>query len=793
MLKNYLKIAWRNLVRHKSSSVINILGLALGMACCVLISMYIREELSYDDFHEGAERIVLLGKVDKDYGRFLQTPYKLAEQLPKEVPEVEGTAIVDWKDGISMRVTRDKQNYQGISKVIKANEGFFDVFSFKLIRRTEDQVLDEAGEVVLTPKVGKRLFENEDPLGEIFYWKDRDTLIKMRVSGIVEEPPGNTVLSYNMIVSAETKRHISGLRYRGGKTFVKLDQKQKIDDLPGKAEAILGNIPIDTDITQVYTVPLTSLHLSDYHNTAGFTGNATYIYIFGSIALFILVIALINYINLTTAYAAKRMKEVGIRKSSGAGRFQLITQFLGETVLLSVLSFILALLMVELSMPGFNKVFGTRLSWAGNVDFILYLLVAAIAIGLLTGLYPAFYLSGFSPSTVLRWDQARGQSQGWTRKGLVIAQFGIAIALITCTLVIYQQLRFTQTKDLGFNPEGVAAVKFPGQNAWNLRTIIYQDIVNLEGIKQAALAENFPGNGYGGMGASPDASPIKPEVNVNQRITIRSSGVDTNYFDLMDVDIVAGRNFNASDLDRGVPRYIINEKLAELMGKEPGEVLGPMQWRDEEGKIIGVVENYHISSFRNEIPPLFLSYATDERWGEGWILLKTQQGKSQAVMDSIESIMAQHAPVKNLNVQYLDQKYRAMYRTERTFARIIGFFTLIAVLLACMGLYGLAVYTAQRRTKEIGIRKVLGASLTNILWLLNKDFLKWILVGFLLAAPAAWYLMHQWLERFAYKIEIGFSLLAMAGFIVFLVALITVSWQSLQAALTNPAESIRNE
>jgi len=795
MLNNYIKIAWRNLLRHKSNTFINLSGLAVGLACCILIALYAREELSYDRFHENSDSIVTLGVEHKQFGTMISTPYPLAMALEEEVPEVEGATRL--RSIQNLNLSRDGQDYITIDQIQYSEPGFFDIFSFDLLYGNKEFALEAPGQIVLTKRTSQQLFGEINTVGESIYWMQEDTTIVLEISGIVDNPPQNSSITFDALVSFETFPE----RYRkpgswgaySFSTYALLNGPEARNVLDEHLD-VIANRHYDNANSKFISIPLTSLHLSEMSYNSGFTGNAKYLYLFGSVALFILIIACVNYVNLSTAKVSLRAKEVGVRKTAGAGKGQLAMQFLSESVLLSFGAYLLALLLAEVAMPWFNQLFGTHITGGENMMFLVWLALGAIGVGLLAGVYPALYLSGFSPSVILRKNLPGGRSGAMLRKGLVVGQFGIALVLIMGSMVIYEQLRFTQSKDLGFDGEQVVAINLPTQQAWQMRHTLRDRAASHAGVAGAAVANGSPGNFHIRLSDDPETLSPDNRAQTEEGITIAPAVVDYDFIEVLDIELLAGRNFSReypSDQERA---YILNRKAAAELGWSPEDAVGRRFTLDNEGEVIGVIENFHIASFHRDIEPVVLQIHESGGWSSpGRLLARLQSDRIPEAMNFLEKEIAVYAPNLSFSYEFLDEKFDAMYRTERRLGQIVSLFTFIAIFVACLGLYGLAAFAAERRIKEIGIRKVMGATVTHIVALLNKDFLKLVLLGFLIAVPLAWYAMNQWLEDFAYRIEIGPGIFLLAGGAAILIALLTVGWQSVKAAVSNPVDSLRSE
>jgi putative ABC transport system permease protein len=794
MIKNYFKIAFRNIRQHKSYAIINVFGLMVGMSACILIGMYVKEELSYDDFHQNSDRIAAISTDHAFFGNMQTTPFPLADAISSQIPQAEVATRMNQSNPI--RLSIDETNFIEISDVKYAEPTFFEVFSYDLIQGNKQKVLEAPNQIVLSSQTSKRLFGDMNPVGERIAWAKQDTVISLEVSGVIENPPGNTAIQFNALLSfntlSESQRPVDGWGRYSFSTFVLFKDakalQQSTENLASIAEANHGaNVPVFSPI------PITELHLSELTQNAGFTGNVKYIYFFTTIALFILLIAGVNYINLSTARVATRSRETGIRKTLGARREQITFQFLGESILLALGAFVLSVSLTGFILPFFNSLFGTDLIWADNRFFLLYMALGAILVGILAGIYPALYLSRFSPSDVLKNKLPSGASS-ILRKSLVVSQFAIALILITGSLVINKQLQFTQSKDLGFEGEQVVVIELPNSQAWQARQTLRNNMISHAGVLEATVANGAPGEFNMRISHGPERFSPEAQTDSEEAITVAPGVIDYHFIDVLDIELLAGRNFSqeyASDFDRG---YILNKKAAELLGWTPQEAIGKSFNLSNEGEVIGVAENFHLSSLHYGIDPVVLQMHEASSWSSnGMLLARLHPDHIPETMEFLKAEIAEFSLHQPFSYEFLDNKFDSMYRTEQRLGRVVALFTFVAIFVACLGLYGLATFAAERRIKEIGVRKVLGASVASIVALLSKDFIKLIIMGFIIASPIAWYLFNQWLADFEYRIEIGPGIFAIAGGAALLIALLTVSWQSIKAAIANPVESLRSE
>jgi putative ABC transport system permease protein len=801
MLKNYLKIAWRNLKQNKSYTLINFIGLTLGMTCCILIALYVKSELSYDQFNKNINRIVAVGSYTKGFGKMMETPYPLASSLVNEVPGVKKAVPIH--GAYHLYLSKDKKNYTLIKQGKYTQSSLFDIFSFKLLKGNPMKALSASNSIVLTKKAAEKLFGNKRAVGKSLYWQQSDTTKLMNVTGIVSNPPKHSSIQFGALVSMKTffERYGSPTQWRSYmfRTFALLNKQASMDQFGTSLRTIAQNHYKKDSTSTFFPIPYKSYHLSSltYSQNGGFTGSSVLLYFFGAIAFFILLIACINYVNLSTARASTRAQEVGVRKTLGAGRKQIAVQFLGESVALSICSFLAGVYFSFMLVSPFNHLFGSSISFNSNFSLLGWLLLAAIIVGILAGSYPALYLSGFSPASILSGQRFGSGSRGWGRKALVAAQFAIASIFIISSAVVYRQLYYTQHVKLGFSGKQVVVFPFPKAQMWQNRNTVRQAVAGLPGVQQISVADGAPGDFGIMLGVAPKSISSDIHVNLGSKkyITFSPAVVDYNYLPTLGIKLLAGRDFSRTHPSDHAGAFILNKKAVEAMGWTPKQAVGKeISFRDIKGKIVGVTQNFHIASLHRPITPVLLTLSESKTWSAGGMLLaKLDPNNISKTVASIKNKLKAFAPHSVITYQFLDQKFAAMYRADRRIGEVIGLFAFIAVVIACLGLFGLATFAASRRTKEIGIRKVLGASEVSIVRLLSQDFLKLVAIGFVIAVPIGWYAMHRWLQNFAYKITMSWWIFLLAGGIALIIALATVSWQSMRAALANPVDSLRQE
>ncbi len=803
MLKNYLKIALRNLKKNAVYSSINIAGLAAGMACCILITLYVLHELSYDKFHSRANRIFRV-RLDLDLNGVLyrepSIPFPTAEAFARDFPEIEKAMRFYRNDDFPLIELGDRKFIE--ERFFFADAAVFEMFDFPLIKGDEKTAFSEPNSVVLSEDMARKYFGRENPLGQTLrYQKQAD----LKVTGVTKNVPNNAHFKFDFLAplqfqlnlwesqSGPSGRHNQWF-WTGAWTYLLLPDAHAVQNLTSKFPAFVTKYFPDR-IKGGLTLslqPLTSIHLhSRLDNELQPNSHILYVYIFSAIALLILVIACINFVNLSTAQSGTRAKEVGVRKVVGAEKSQLIGQMLGESIIAGLAAMLLAVGIVELLLPAFNRLTERQLAIVllGNWTGLLLILGLALLVGVLSGLYPAFFLSRFNPVSIFKRTLAVSGGNETFRKVLVVAQFAISIVLIIGLGAVHRQLRFLQEKELGFNKEQVLFVK--AQPAVNAKFEAFRnELLKDTGILNVAGTSNIPGQGAFGYRFVPEGSSIdKPAV-------LPLLLIDYDFLETAGIKIKQGRGIARTSPSDQAEAFLLNEKAATSLGWKDDAVGKKMQLFapgtnqiGKSGYVVGVIQDYHFESLHHEIKPLVLTYAN---WYD-YYAVKIGAGNFAERLATLENTWKTFSPDWPLEYSFLDRKLEQLYGGEQKLAQAINYFTIIAVILACLGLFGLSSFAAERRTKEIGIRKVLGASVASIVSLLSSDFIKLVLLANLIAWPAAWYAMHKWLQGFAYRANLdGWTfILASAGALG--VALLTVSFQAIKAAVANPVEALRYE
>jgi len=802
MLRNFLIISLRNLTRNKTYSLINIAGLAIGMACCLMIMLWVQNEFSYDRFHEKADRIYRLCCDGHLGGRNILAPMSSPPTGPamvRDFPEVISSVRIENIPMVSVKY-QDKAFFE--ENILYADNSIFDVFSYPLISRSEESPLARPYTMVISENTAKRYFGDDNPLGKTMRLNDEEDYT---VTGIVGNVPANSHIQFDMLLSFET-------RYAEDRepmeawinfsyfTYILLDENSDYKNLEAKFPTFIENHM--GDLLAAYGIglkyflqPLTSIHLYSNleYDIEENAGNIVYVYLFSGIALFILLIACFNFINLTTARATTRAKEVGLRKTLGAHKGKLISQFLIESIIYSVFSMLLAFIMVEIALPILNSIAGTGLSLATiNIPtFLLAILAISIGVGILAGSYPAFFLSAYSPIRVLKGKLRAGSARSGLRSVLVIGQFIISITLIAGTFFIYKQINYMKDKKLGFDKEQLLVLPELDQSQQESSLLIRDKLTAIPGVQNIAFSTKYPGSGISNGVFVPEGFAD------DQGIILNHIYADYNYIPTLGIEVIKGRNFSQDLKSDTSNSAIINETAVRLLGWEnpigktfsiPDPDIDRSQW--ETRKIIGVIGDFHFETLRKKIRPLLI---TNRNSGLYVALIKLSTADITNTVDQIKSAWNEISPEKPLNFFFIDDRFNDMYRAEERMGKLALYFSILAIFIGCMGLFGMSSYSTEQRTKEIGIRKVLGATVPDILSLLSKEVMVLIAVACVIAWPIAFYFLNRWLQNFAYRISLDISIFIFAGLIALTIALLTISFQSVKAALANPVKSLKYE
>ena len=815
MIKNYLKIALRIIRRHKGYSFINILGLAIGMAACILIFLFVRYELSYDTYHEYADQIYRLervwfgadGSVRSHLGSVAPSFIPLLEE---EFPEIEH-AVRTYDSGNTRVNVGDKRFIE--DRFFFAEEDIFVVFTIPLIQGDPAIALKEPQSLILSESMAQKYFSNQDPMGQQIEVNDNNIF---HVTGIMQDTPANSHVHFDFLASYITLKGVYGSgasdyfhgtrNFSDNVTYTYLRLARKADPaavgsrIPGFIDRVLGtrrdsdgNIIKASQGTNLQLRKNTDIHLHSHTNNeleANF--DIRYVTLFTLIAVFVLIIACINFMNLSTARATQRAKEVGLRKVVGANRRIITTQFLGESVFFAMLAMVLALGFVVLVLPYFNAFSGRSLGLNFLLSPIGFLILMGVFLttGLFAGLYPAIYLSSYKSARILRGELTHGAKGTRVRQILVVFQFAISVCLIICVGVVYRQMQYFLNADLGYDRENI--IMLPADNIikknWEQ---IRQNLLSNPQILSAALSKRAP------TGRLLDAPGFRVEINgemLNNPFSMPHNRVSHDFFKAYNMKIIAGRDFSREYPTDDAEAFILNETAIRRLGwKNAKEAIGaPINTiaPNKKGRIIGVVADFNYESLHNEIVPI-ITYIQPQQANTASIRIKS--GRTQESLDYSKAVWARFHPESPFNYDFLDDRINEQYRNEARMMQVFSYFSMFAIFISCLGLFGLAAFTAARRTKEIGVRKVLGASLPHIVYLLSRDFTKWVLVANFLAWPVAFFGMKSWLSNFAYAIQPSLMEFIFAGILSILIAILTVSYQSIRAAVADPIDSLRYE
>jgi putative ABC transport system permease protein len=805
MIKNYFKIAWRNLLKNKAFSFINVLGLSIGIAVSFIIILFVKDELSYDRFNVKADRIVrIVFNANINGGKISEASVMppVANALKNDYPEVESATRL--RNVGASKVTYKEKSFKD-DQLAFVDPNFFDVFTMPLIKGDVKTALQQPHTLVLTKETAHKYFGDEEAVGKTLSF-DNNTTKLYTVTGVMENVPVNSHFHFAMFSSmtgfdeakSDSWMESNFFTYallKEGYDYRKLEKK-----LPDMVEKYMGPQILQSmgmSLSQFRTKgnslgfalqPLTSIHLHS-QTSSEFEpgGDIKYVYIFGAIAGFMLLIACINFINLSTAGASKRAKEVGVRKVLGSERSDLIKQFLTESVLVTFSAVLIAYLFVQLALPLFNDLSGKKLNIGYQLQPIFYLVALGVVVGILAGIYPAFFLSSFRPIAVLKGKMSASTKSLGLRSGLVVFQFFISVSLIIGTIIVFQQMNYIRNKKLGYNKEQLLVLP----NSWALGK-------NEKAFKDQLLKDSRVSNvtlsWYKPAGPTNSNNALAyPEGKENQIMRTLEYHVDEQYIPTFEMQMVAGRNFS-TELKTDSSAMIINETAAKEFGFRDNAI-GQKITRQKGDKgnnlpytVIGVVKDFNFKSLHETITPLLMVLEP-----ESGFIIKIKTADVPGVLSSIKQTWSSFVPEEPFTYAFMNDLYNKTYLAEQKTGTILNIFALLTIFVACLGLFGLATYTAEQRTKEIGIRKVLGATVTQVTNMLSKEFLRLVCIACVIAFPLAWWAMSKWLQDFAYKIQISWWVFLVAGVAALAVALLTVSFQSIKAALMNPVKSLKAE
>lgn len=810
MVRNYFKIAWRNLWKNKVFSFINILGLSMGLACFVMIGMYVMDEVGYDKYNEKADRIFRVNSDLKLGGTDLKMASSadpMGPTLKKDYPQVE--EFVRFYGSNNSKLIKNGDQYIEETRVVHVDSTLFKIFTLPAIVGDTKTALNNPNTVVITESTAKRYFGNaKDALGETIETNDDGTTL-YKVAAVIKDIPHNSHFHFDFFFSMDSIEYPfgqffahnfhtyillkPGVDYKAfNKNFVEIIDKYIVPQAKQFMQIESMEDFVNAGNKMEYSlIPLMDIHLHSARSVElEANGNIQYVYIFSAVALFILLIACINFMNLSTAHSSGRAKEVGIRKVLGTTKQSLIGQFLTESTLMSCIAFLLALALVWLALPWFNTVSGKEMM-IGSVFkswYLIVLLAVPLIVGLLAGIYPAFSLSSFKPIEVLKGKPNAGFKKNNLRSFLVVFQFSASIILIIGTIIIYMQLDFIQTSRLGFDKDQVVIVDNSGMSK-ETRRAFKNEISKMSDVKSASFGGYLP---VGNSGRNDNTFSTEAVMNENNALNMQTWRIDYDYISTLGMAMAKGRNFS-TEFGSDSTAIIINETAARLMGFD--DPIGKKLYTAREDgatnshTIVGVVKNFNYESLRQNIGALCFQLGNNS-WVSTYRVTTTDL---KGLVNAIESKYKEMAPGMPFSYHFMDEAFDSMYRQEQRVGKVTLGFSILAILIACLGLFGLATYMAEQRIKEIGIRKVLGASVSNIVAMLSKDFIGLVGISFVIAVPIAWLGMSRWLQDFAYRIDIGWWIFFVAGSAALLIALITVSFQAFKAAVSNPVKSLRTE
>ena len=800
MLKNYIKIALRNLIRQKGYSIINIFGLAVGMACCILIMLWTLNELSFDKHHLNSDRIYRLC-VDANFGAQFITaisPAPAAAAITKDYPEVVDAARLSRPGRAAIKYGDQLFQEEGVAF---ADNSVFNVFTIPFVKGNPENALKKVYSIVITEEMAEKYFPTEEPLGKTFILNSQD---EYTITGVVRSLPRNSHFTFNMLRSMETLHSKTprdmemwfNIQYY---TYILLERNSDLiafkQKLPEFVDRYMGpNLEAAGGTLKYFLQPLSSIHLhSHLSGEIEENGDILYIYIFTAIAAFILLIACVNFINLATARSASRAREVGMRKTFGAERTRLIGQFLGESIVYSFLALAISLILIELYLPVFNHLAQRELvvNFLNPPWMLAAFIGLALMVGIIAGIYPAVFLSSFQPMKVLRGNLALGARNSRFRSILVVVQFTISIALIIITFTIYNQLQFIKNKKLGFNSEQVLVIPRINQTVRQSLPSVKKELASVPGVINVAASSLVPGGGYRLGITFPEG------FEQNQPQTVNVLEVDADFIPTMEIELVEGRNFSEDISADPANSVIINQTAArQFCWDDPIGKTITYGAKTDSGMVtltrtvIGVVKDFHQRSMHTKIDPLVIGNIPVEFWS---ISLRLSPGDIPATIEALKEKWTFIDPNRPFDYYFMDEAFAKKYRAEERLGTLIMYFSVLAIFIGCLGLFGMSSYTAEQRTKEIGIRKVLGATVPNIVSLLSREFVILVVIACVTAAPIAYYSMNKWLQNFAYRTGISLWIFFLAGIAALTIALITVGLQAVKAASTNPVKSLRYE
>lgn len=801
MIKNYFKIAWRNLWKNKIFSSINIFGLSAGLACCILIFLFIQHELSYDKFNKQANKIYRLTSVmpaaDGSTSELAVTPAPWAPLMKKDFPEIQEYVRLLKDEKVLIGQAGQQHFYE--TQMLYADSTFLNVFSVALEKGNINHALEKPNSIILTDETAKKYFGNADPVGKTLEVNSFGRTFNVEVTAIAKQIPSASHYSFNSIVSLQTLGDLSSMwSFHMFQSYLLLSNNTASASLekkfPGFVNKYILNNPNADGKNDIHLQKLADIHLRS-HLTGEIDTNSdiNYVYVFAGVALFILLIACFNFTNLTTARSLTRAKEIGLRKVVGADKKQLLSQFLSETILFAFVALIIAVILAYLILPLFNQLSARSLSlnFTNNYALWILLLVLIVGVGLLAGLYPAVVLSAFKPVEVLKGKFIKSSKGGSFRKVLVTLQFAVSIALIASTIFVGRQLNFLKNRNIGFDKENVVLLTLP-RDTDSMRLVSFKNsLLNDKAIRSVAASSTIPNEKIPVNQVNDGGTDLSKALSMQMLFT------DEDFISTMKMKMVAGRDFNKDMPTDKLQGFVINEEAVKKFGwKNAAYAVGKtIQWVQpnvvlKPGKVIGVVKDFNITPLKTAVQPLVMHYFP-QRYQ--YLYIRFNQSNAKTVMSSIHKQFNAYYTNQSFEYSFLDETLNNLYSSEQRLGSIFSYFSFLAIMIACLGVLGLSLYSIQQRIKEIGIRKVLGASVLGITTELLKEFLKPVIIAACIATPVAWYAISKWLQNFAYHINVTWVVFLITTLIILLLAVLTMSIQSIKVALANPVKSLRTE
>jgi len=783
MILNYIKIAFRTLLKNKGYSFLNIFGLAIGITCASLIFLWVEDEVSFNSNFDKQDQVYYVPthqEYDGEWRTFNSTPGPLAEAMKTEIPGIVKAARTKHRDFL---FTVDDNAINSSGRYV--DEDFIEIFSLKFIEGNAEEAFNNPEAIVITQETAEQLYgTNTKILGKVLKVNNSDNYL---ISGVIENLPKNVTFPFNWIAPFE--RYSDGQEWMTGygsffaDTFVELSPEADFEAVDAQVRNLLEKKTDDAD-SKAFLHSIKDWHLRDnFENGKQVDGRITYVRLFTIIALIILLIACINFMNLSTARSEKRANEVGVRKAMGSGRSRLIIQFITEALILAFIATLVSVLLLFILLPQFNLLIEKDLVLGlAKPLHIIVLLGITLVCGIFAGLYPAFYLSSFKPVEVLKGLKVTQGSATFIRKGLVVGQFTISIVFIICTILVYQQIQHVKNRNLGFNKDQLVSIKVNGTMIEKF-SVIKQDLINTGAVKSVGL------NNSGILDGGNNGSGLEWTGGTNtEDVLIFFRYISSDFLETAGMELVEGRHFSENRA-KDSTSVLITESFAKLMGQ--GSAIGKQVTRGDTYTVVGVVKDYLFEDMYGQSDPvLFFNYHGEA----SYMYLKTNSEiATNDMLSKVETVMKKHNPAYPFEYTFVDDTFNAKFKSEQLVGKLSQLFALLAILISCLGLFGLAAYTAEQRSKEIGVRKVLGASVSTIVKLLSKDFLKLVFISILIAVPIAWLTMSNWLQDYAYRIEVNWLIFVIAGIMAIFIALITVSFQAIKAALANPVDSLKTE